>query len=143
METIELLEILNRGEDSRHQFKENFTNVNSLAAEMVALANTQGGKIIVGVNDNGEITGLHHEDIGRLNQLVSNAASQSVKPPINPNVINLSLTVFFDTASGTRVLGLFSCLSGTCVLDARPLPHRPYAAITARKAPVAKFPGKA
>ena len=61
----------------------------------------------------------------------------------NPNVINLSLTVFFDTASGTRVLGLFSCLSGTCVLDARPLPHRPYAAITARKAPVAKFPGKA
>ena len=59
------------------------------------------------------------------------------------NVINLSLTVFFDTASGTRVLGLFSCLSGTCVLGARPLPHRPYAAITARKAPVAKFPGKA
>ena len=62
---------------------------------------------------------------------------------LKPNVINLSLTVFFDTASGTRVLGLFSCLSGTCVLDARPLPHRPYAAITARKAPVAKFPGKA
>ena len=62
---------------------------------------------------------------------------------VGSNVINLSLTVFFDTASGTRVLGLFSCLSGTCVLDARPLPHRPYAAITARKAPVAKFPGKA
>ena len=65
------------------------------------------------------------------------------KRQVNHNVINLSLTVFFDTASGTRVLGLFSCLSGTCVLDARPLPHRPYAAITARKAPVAKFPGKA
>ena len=90
METVELLEILYRGEDSRHQFKENFSNVNSLAAEMVALANAQGGKIIVGVNDNGEITGLHHEDIGRLNQLVSNAASQSVKPPINPLTENVA-----------------------------------------------------
>ena len=67
----------------------------------------------------------------------------SILRQLKDNVINLSLTVFFDTASGTRVLGLFSCLSGTCVLDARPLPHRPYAAITARKAPVAKFPGKA
>ena len=35
------------------------------------------------------------------------------RPYVNLNVINLSLTVFFDTASGTRVLGLFSCLSGT------------------------------
>ena len=59
------------------------------------------------------------------------------------NVINLSLTVFFDTASGIRGLGLFSCLSGTCVLGARPLPHRPYAAITAMRGPVAKFPRKA
>lgn len=90
METIKLLEILDRGEDSRHQFKENFNNVNALAAEMVALANAQGGKIIVGVNDNGDIVGLHHEDIGRLNQLVSNAASQSVKPPINPMTENVA-----------------------------------------------------
>ena len=62
---------------------------------------------------------------------------------LNFNVINLSLTVFFDTASGIRGLGLFSCLSGTCVLGARPLPHRPYAAITAMRGPVAKFPRKA
>ena len=90
METIELLEILNRGEDSRHQFKENFTNVNSLAAEMVALANAEGGEIIVGVDDNGNIVGLNHDDIGRLNQLVSNAASQSVKPPVNPLTENVA-----------------------------------------------------
>ena len=64
-------------------------------------------------------------------------------PYVRLNVINLSLTVFFDTASGIRGLGLFSCLSGTCVLCARPLPHRPYAAITAMRGPVAKFPRKA
>ena len=68
---------------------------------------------------------------------------REVYAPVDLNVINLSLTVFFDTASGIRGLGLFSCLSGTCVLGAQLLPHRPYAAITAMRGPVAKFPRKA
>jgi ATP-dependent DNA helicase RecG len=75
---------LARGEDSQHQFKQNITHSNSLTAEMVAMANTQGGKLIIGVNDNGEITGLSSEEIRRLNQLLSSAASDSVKPPLNP-----------------------------------------------------------
>ena len=90
METIDLLEILARGEDSQHQFKENFSNVNALAAELVAMTNAQGGQIFVGVNDDGETVGLSHDDIGRLNQVVSNAASQSVKPPINPLTENVA-----------------------------------------------------
>ena len=45
METTELIEALSRGEDSRHQFKENFTNADALAAEIVAFTNTAGGKI--------------------------------------------------------------------------------------------------
>lgn len=89
MEAVELLEILGRGEDSRHQFKENLNNANALAAEMVAFANSQGGKIIIGVSDDGDITGLSQEDVARLNQLISNAASQSVKPPVNPLTENV------------------------------------------------------
>lgn len=79
METTELIEIINKGEDSKHQFKENFTNVNSLAAEIVAFSNTNGGMILIGVNDASEVVGLTKEDVGRLNQLISNAASQSVR----------------------------------------------------------------
>jgi 1,2-phenylacetyl-CoA epoxidase PaaB subunit len=41
---VELLEIAARGEDSRHQFKADFTNAASMAAEIVALANSDGGK---------------------------------------------------------------------------------------------------
>jgi ATP-dependent DNA helicase RecG len=51
METTELIEIISKGEDSKHQFKENFTNVNFLAVEIVAFSNTNGGMIIIGVND--------------------------------------------------------------------------------------------
>ncbi len=89
MNETELLAILARGEDSRRQFKENFSNVDSLAAELVAFANSGGGLLIVGANDAGEVQGLTAADISRLNQLLSNAASQSVRPPVNPISLNV------------------------------------------------------
>lgn len=92
METAELLSIIAMGEDSQHQFKANFTNVDKLAAEMVAFSNNLGGLILIGVNDDGSISGLDNADMARLNQLVSNAASQSVRPPINPTTQNMLLT---------------------------------------------------
>lgn len=91
METAEVLEIINRCEDTKHQFKGNVTNVNSLAGEIAAFSNSGGGYIFIGVSDDCNIVGLTHEDIGRLNQLVSNAASQSVRPPVNPYTENIEL----------------------------------------------------
>jgi ATP-dependent DNA helicase RecG len=90
METTELLEIVARGEDGKHQFKANFTNPISLAAEMVAFSNSGGGEIFIGVEDDGSYSGLTRRDIGRLNQLVSNSASDSVRPPVNPQCQNVS-----------------------------------------------------
>lgn len=92
MDAAELLEIVSRGEDGKHQFKANMTNAVALASEMVALANADGGRILIGVNDNGSLTGLTREDMGRLNQLISNAASQHVHPPVNPVTENVSLS---------------------------------------------------
>lgn len=84
MEASELLEILKRGEDSRHQFKRDFTNAEQLGAEMAAFANTAGGQLFVGVEDDGSFVGLSNEDIRRLNQLVANAATNNVRSPLDP-----------------------------------------------------------
>nr|VFJ56700.1 MAG: ATP-dependent DNA helicase RecG [Candidatus Kentron sp. DK] len=92
MEELELLEVLARGEDSRRQFKVDVINETSLAREMVAFGNSGGGELFIGVKDNGEVAGLTGQDIGRLNQLVSNAASQQVRPPINPQTENISVS---------------------------------------------------
>ena len=51
MESSDLLAVIARGEDSRHQFKQDATNAASLAAEMVAFANSGGGTILLGVAD--------------------------------------------------------------------------------------------
>jgi ATP-dependent DNA helicase RecG len=89
MEAAELLRIISRGEDSRNQFKADITNAASLAAEVVAFSNMEGGRIFVGVGDGGEITGLSRTDVSRLNALLSNAASQLVRPPVNPLTENI------------------------------------------------------
>ena len=92
METIELIELLSRGEDSHTQFKQaqDIRNATSLAAEMAAFANAEGGRILIGVDDLGSIVGITQDDIRRLNNLVSNVASENVRPPINPITENMS-----------------------------------------------------
>jgi len=99
-----LLNTIACGESSRVQFKADFKNSNQLAAEMVALANSGGGQILVGVNDDGSITGLLLPDIGRLNQLIANVASQSVHPPLNPNTENIrfdeGLVIILEVPAG-------------------------------------------
>ncbi len=90
METTELIEILSQGEDSRHQFKADITNVDALATEIVSFSNTAGGRIFIGVNDDGSVRGLSGPDVARLNQLVANAASQTVRPAVNPITENVS-----------------------------------------------------
>ena len=84
MDKNKLIDIIASGENSHVQFKADFKSPNQLAAEIVAFANSNGGTILVGVNDDGGISGLNAIDIRRLNQLISNTASQSVHPPVNP-----------------------------------------------------------
>lgn len=83
MESASILQLISGGETSRLQFKENITNPLSAAQELVAFANTEGGRIIIGVADKtGAIVGLSFEDIQRISNLLVNAASESVKPPL-------------------------------------------------------------
>jgi ATP-dependent DNA helicase RecG len=91
MEAIELIEVIGRGEDSRTQFKRNVTNVESLAGDLVAFSNSSGGLILIGVDDQGSVTGLTGDDVRRLNQLVANSATSNVRPSINPETQNVSV----------------------------------------------------
>lgn len=91
MEAKELVALIARGENSRTQFKrsQDVTNARSLAGEMAALANSKGGKILVGVDDTGSINGLSREDVRRINQLISSTATDCVRPSINPETENI------------------------------------------------------
>jgi ATP-dependent DNA helicase RecG len=91
MDLNELKKIISRGEDSHHQFKEDLRNGDSLAAEMVAFSNSRGGFIFIGISNKGELIGLSSMDLDRINQLISNTASQHIRSPIIVHTENISL----------------------------------------------------
>ena len=67
------------GEDSTPQFKADIRHAGSLASEMAAFANSEGGKLFICVADDGSVPGLTNKDVSRINQLISNAASHLVR----------------------------------------------------------------
>jgi len=91
METLELIERISNGEDSYTQFKVQAINSKDLAKEFVAFSNAEGGILIFGVADDGEIKGLDKKQIEDLGQLIGNVANDNVKPPIHPLIQNISI----------------------------------------------------
>jgi ATP-dependent DNA helicase RecG len=92
MNVEELKTIIKKGEDSSCQLKADIRNVDSLASEMAAFANSEGGTILIGVHDDGSIPGLSGSDVTRINQLISNAASQHVRSPLQVKTENILLS---------------------------------------------------
>ena len=79
------------GEDGRHQFKENITNSDSLAAEIVAFSNSEGGTIYIGVSDKGELQGVSPSNVRRINQLIADTATNCVRSPVHVQTQNVVL----------------------------------------------------
>jgi predicted HTH transcriptional regulator len=84
MTTSEQIKLLiSQGETTTVQFKLRAEDAYKTGVEMVAFSNTQGGTLIIGVNDKtGAILGLSFEEIQQTNTLLANAASENVKPAI-------------------------------------------------------------
>lgn len=91
METLELIERISNGEDSFTQFKRESIPAKDLAKEFVSFLNAEGGILIFGVDDSGEIKGLSFDEIEKLGQLIGNSAEQNVKPPFHPIVENIAI----------------------------------------------------
>lgn len=91
MEAIELIGRISNGEDSYTQFKQSLIPSKELAKEMVAFANTEGGIIIFGVSDDGDIVGLSTDEVESLGQLIGNCANENVKPAVHPLMENITL----------------------------------------------------
>ncbi len=90
MNSDELLKTIANGETSRVQFKEAFSNADSIAAELVAMANAKGGIILFGVKDTtGEVVGLDYAALRELGSKVAIIATDFVKPlvPVTTEVV--------------------------------------------------------
>ncbi len=78
--------LLEQGENQAVEFKAASISSESLAKEIVAFANTQGGSILIGVEDNGMISGIGNP--AALEEWVANICRQNVIPAIQVMIQN-------------------------------------------------------
>ncbi len=91
MNEKELTELIEKGEDSFTEFKEEKAHSNDLAAEIVAFANTEGGKILLGISDKKEIKGVTNPDKEMLR--VENISRNNCEPSLTVNIEKIKTRV--------------------------------------------------
>lgn len=74
----DIIEIISQKENSAVEFKNDAVRPESLAKEIVSFANTTGGTILIGVDDNGEISGTSKKE-----EWVMNIARNNLNPAIS------------------------------------------------------------
>jgi ATP-dependent DNA helicase RecG len=83
MEEFELRNQILLGEDSTRQFKREPSADAKMAGEIVAFANSGGGRIFVGVEKDGTIAGLTGEEAEKVGEDMAKVAWDSVRPPFS------------------------------------------------------------
>jgi ATP-dependent DNA helicase RecG len=81
MKQSELIEIVGNGESSKVEFKVDEVHPGALAEEVVAFANLDGGMILFGVDESGEISGCTRSG---MEEFIVNVCRNNVRPSILP-----------------------------------------------------------
>ncbi|HVZ37946.1 MAG TPA: ATP-binding protein [Candidatus Kapabacteria bacterium] len=84
MNAKRLRAIIEEGETDTVEFKRKFSGFEKIAKEMIALANTRGGMILVGVDDDGSIVGVESEKSEI--DLLSSSAEFYCDPPVDYDI---------------------------------------------------------
>ena len=74
-----ILKLIQRGENQQLDFKFEISDSKKIARSLVAFANTDGGKLLVGVKDNGSIAGVRSDEEYHM---VEAAAQLYCKPEV-------------------------------------------------------------
>ena len=78
----ELLEILANGESSSVEFKRDDVRPEQVAREIVAMMNVRGGRLLLGVEDDGQVSGVQRPD---LEEWVMNIFAEKIHPSVLPH----------------------------------------------------------
>ena len=86
-----ILDMIENGEGLTVEFKQRFSSFEKMAKEMIAFANTRGGYILIGVDDDKSIYGIASEksDI----DLVKESAEKYCVPPVDYKIENIEINL--------------------------------------------------
>ncbi|MCY1519404.1 putative DNA-binding domain protein [compost metagenome] len=79
---MNIRQLILQGENVKLDFKKTISNAQKIAKTLVAFANNSGGKLLIGVADNGSISGVKAEDEEKY--MINKAAHQYCRPALEP-----------------------------------------------------------
>jgi len=80
----ELLDLIEEGENIQVEFKRKFSTHDKIAREMIAFANTKGGYVLFGIDDDKKIVGVESEK--ETTELVKDAALNYCEPSLKYSI---------------------------------------------------------
>lgn len=84
---MDILNIIKQGENKTTEFKVELPTGKSIPKAVVAFSNTGGGKIIIGVADNGDIIGLKPDvDLMKMQDRIASIIFDNCSPNIIPDI---------------------------------------------------------
>jgi len=89
MQTVEVQAMIAQGEGPGLEFKLQADHPAQLAKAMAALANSQGGVILIGVDDGGQVVGADDPDL--VERKLRNAGGTNCQPPLYPQVEHIEV----------------------------------------------------
>ncbi len=84
MKRSDLKELIDEGENLQCEFKRKFSSPEKIAREMIAFANTKGGYILFGIDDDKRIIGVESEK--SETDLITDAARNYCEPALEFNI---------------------------------------------------------
>jgi predicted HTH transcriptional regulator len=80
MKRKDFLDLIEEGESLQIEFKRRFSTPEKIAREMIAFANTRGGYLLFGVDDDKQIVGVESEKSEA--ELIKDSAANYCEPPV-------------------------------------------------------------
>ncbi len=78
----ELFEDIILGEDATMEFKREMPHRDSMADEIAAFANSDGGTILIGIDDNREIVGIDLQKLDQIEKTVVEICDDNIEPTV-------------------------------------------------------------
>ena len=122
MRKTALLELIGQSETSEVELRSDTITNDVFAKEVVALLNFQGGRMILGIDDDGSVVGLTRD---RLEEWIMTTCRDKIRPELIPTMKSSAMwsrarmwRLFKSTADGRSIMcGITTTAIGTFVLE--------------------------
>ncbi|MGV8137298.1 MAG: ATP-binding protein [Mangrovibacterium sp.] len=88
---MKLIEQIQKGESKTLELKEALPKNEKIAKTVIAFSNTSGGKLIIGVNNNREITGINDDELFEIQDSIASVIADNCSPGIMPEIYSVNI----------------------------------------------------